>query len=138
MRVLCARGGGQGVCAAWPDLGIPWGAGCRAGTPVCALSSDAARSRERNMGVVSPIGTFSLVLGAAHTRGAGEGRGAAAVLTACLGLGNTVFFIGLRSGETERRGMSQPFQLNYKTNTGPRELGLFHPNWHQHQNPSSS
>lgn len=73
--------------------------------------------------------------GTAHTSGAG---GRQLLSATCLYLWTIVFFTSSQRGETERRGMSQPFQLNYKTNTGPRELGLFHPNWHQHQNPSSS
>ena len=55
--------------------------GCRADTPVCALISNAAGSRERDVGVVSPVGTFWRVVGAAHTSGAGEGWGQAAALS---------------------------------------------------------
>lgn len=58
--------------------------GCRAGTPVCALISNAAGSRESDAGVVSPISTFSRVVGAAHTSGAGEGWGRQPRSAACL------------------------------------------------------
>lgn len=85
--------------------------------------------------VVASIGTFLPVVGTACISGVG---GRQLLSAACLYLWIIMFFLSSQRGETERRGMSQPFQLNYKTNTGPRELGLFHANWHQHQNPSSS
>lgn len=43
--------------------------GCRAGTPVCDLIPNAAGSRERDVGMVSPIGTFSPAVGTAQTSG---------------------------------------------------------------------
>lgn len=108
--------------------------GCRAGTPIYAIISNAAGSHECDVGVASPISTFLQVVGEAHRSGAGEGLGAGSSTPS-----PSVFVkYCVLHQLTELRGMSQPFQLNYKTNIGPHELGLFHPNWYQHQNPSSS
>lgn len=98
---------------------VPGIRGCRADTPVCALISNAARSHEYDVGVVSPIGTFSRVVGAAHTSGAGEGWGQAAALSSLSVFVKYCVLHKLAEGGDRAEGnesaLSTQLQNKYKT-----------------------